>query len=84
MVLFTDDQISAIETDLWSIMTYSFFPKIGTAFIGQQAMRPETKSVTEISYSFACFLSSVSFGSSDQIAGIFFLFDSMMNVGNAA
>ena len=30
VVLFTDDQISAIETDLWSIMTYSFFPKIGT------------------------------------------------------
>jgi hypothetical protein len=48
VVLFSDDQISAIEIDLWSIMTYSFFPKIGTAFIGQQAMRPETKSVTEI------------------------------------
>jgi len=47
-VLFTDDQISAIETDLWSIMTYSFFPKIGTAFIGQQAMQPGTKSVMQI------------------------------------
>ena len=43
-----DDQISAIETDLWSIMTYSFFPKIGTAFIGQQAMQPGTKSVMQI------------------------------------
>jgi hypothetical protein len=48
VVLFTDDQISAIETDLWSIMTYSFFPKIGTAFIGQQAMQPGTKSAMEI------------------------------------
>ena len=48
VVLFTDDQISAIETDLWSIMTYSFFPKIGTAFIGQQAMQPGTKSVMQI------------------------------------
>jgi hypothetical protein len=29
-------------------MTYSFFPKIGTAFIGQQAMQPGTKSVMQI------------------------------------
>src|SRR5262249_4373946 len=48
VVLFTDDQISAIETDLWSIMTYSFFPKIGSAFIGQQAMQPGTKSAIEL------------------------------------
>jgi hypothetical protein len=48
VVLFTDDQISAIETDLWSIMTYSFFPKLGTAFIGQQAMQPVTKGATEL------------------------------------
>ena len=48
VVLLTDDQISAIETDLWSIMTYSFFPKIGTAFIAQQAMQPGTKSTMEI------------------------------------
>ena len=48
VVLFTDDQISAIETDLWSITTYSFFPKIGSAFIGQQAMQPGTKSAIEV------------------------------------
>ena len=47
-VLFTDDQISAIETDLWSITTYSFFPKIGTAFIGQQAMQTGTTSAIEL------------------------------------
>jgi len=33
-----DDQISAIEVEPWSIMTYSFFPKLGTAFISQQTM----------------------------------------------
>jgi hypothetical protein len=31
VVLFTGDQISAIEADLWSITTYSFFPKTGSA-----------------------------------------------------
>jgi len=33
-----------------SIMTYSFFPKLGTAFIGQQAMQPVTKTCHGISY----------------------------------
>ena len=57
VVLLTDDQISAIETDLWSIMTYSFFPKIGTAFIRQRAMQPGTKSVMQIANSYLCALS---------------------------
>lgn len=36
IVLFSTDQISAIEAEPWSIMTYSFFPKMGTAFISEQ------------------------------------------------
>jgi hypothetical protein len=44
VVLFTDDQISAIEVSPWSIMTYSFFPKLGTAFIGQQGCGARNKS----------------------------------------
>jgi hypothetical protein len=36
VVLFYPWQISAIEVGLLSIVTYSFFPTIGTAFIGQQ------------------------------------------------
>jgi hypothetical protein len=48
VVLFTDDQISAIEADLWSITTYSFFPKTGSAFIGQQATQPGTKNAIEV------------------------------------
>jgi hypothetical protein len=47
-VLFTDDQISAIEVDPWSIMTYSFFPMLGTAFIGQQAAELGTKNTAEL------------------------------------
>ena len=39
IVQFLDDQISAIQLDLWSVMTFSFFPKLGTAFISQQAMQ---------------------------------------------
>ena len=48
VVLFTDDQISAIEVDPWSIMTYSFFPMLGTAFIGQQAAELGTKNTAEL------------------------------------
>jgi hypothetical protein len=36
IVSFMHDQISAIEAQPWSIMTYSFFPDFGTAFIGEQ------------------------------------------------
>jgi hypothetical protein len=36
VVLFFDEQISAVLVEPWSIMTFSFFPKLGTAFIGQQ------------------------------------------------
>jgi len=38
IVWFSKDQISAIQAEPWSITTYSFFPKMGTAFIGQQSM----------------------------------------------
>jgi len=48
IVLFMDEQISAIQVDPWSIMTFSFFPKTGTAFIGQQAMRPGSKDATQL------------------------------------
>lgn len=48
VVQFLDDQISAIEPGPWSITTYSFFPKMGTAFIAQQAMSLGLKKATEI------------------------------------
>jgi hypothetical protein len=38
VVGFMEQQISAIEVEPWSIKTYSFFPKMGTAFISQQWM----------------------------------------------
>ena len=57
VVLFMDDQISAIELMPWVIMTYSFFPNLGTAFIGHQAtwlFPPDVIFVQELScdYSF--------------------------------
>jgi hypothetical protein len=48
VVLFLDEQISAIEVVPFSIMTYSFFPTIGTAYIGQQSMQPGSKSTTTL------------------------------------
>jgi hypothetical protein len=36
IVLFLTEQISAIQVEPGLIMTYSFFPTIGTAFIGEQ------------------------------------------------
>jgi hypothetical protein len=48
VVLFFDEQISAIEVAAWSIITYSFFPKLGTAFIGQQWMNPGSKDTTQM------------------------------------
>ena len=47
-VLFFIEQISAVKAEPWSIMTYSFFPTLGTAFIGQQAMRPGSKDTTQL------------------------------------
>jgi hypothetical protein len=43
VVLFFKEQISAIDAEPWAITTYSFFPRIGTAFIGEQALRPGSK-----------------------------------------
>jgi hypothetical protein len=48
VVLFFDQQISAIKIEPWSIMTYSFFPTLGTAFIGQQAIQPGSKDTTNL------------------------------------
>ena len=48
VALFSRDQISAIEAEPWSITTYSFFPTLGTAFIGQQAMEPGVKNTTQL------------------------------------
>jgi hypothetical protein len=48
IVWFSQDQISAIQVDLASVMTYSFFPKLGTAFIGQQYMQLGAKTAIEI------------------------------------
>jgi hypothetical protein len=42
------DQISAIQVEPWSITTYSFFPKMGTAFIGQQSMDTGMKNSRQI------------------------------------
>jgi hypothetical protein len=35
---FFTEQISAVQVDPWSIMTFSFFPKLGIAFISEQAI----------------------------------------------
>jgi hypothetical protein len=48
IVLFMKEQISAIQVDLWSIMTYSFFPTVGTAFIGQQFIQIGSKSTRQL------------------------------------
>jgi len=48
VILFFKEHISAIEVEPWSIMTYSFFPTLGTAFIGQQAMQPGSKSTIQL------------------------------------
>jgi hypothetical protein len=38
IVQFLPEQISAIQVTPWSITTFSFFPKMGKAFINQQSM----------------------------------------------
>jgi hypothetical protein len=57
VVWFMPDLISAIDAEPWSIVTYSFFPKLGTAFIGQQSMSPGSKDTTEIATFAHCELS---------------------------
>jgi hypothetical protein len=43
VVQFFAELISAVQVDPWSIMTFSFFPKLGTAFISQQAISLASK-----------------------------------------
>jgi hypothetical protein len=43
VVQFFTELISAVQVDPWSIMTFSFFPKLGTAFISQQAISLASK-----------------------------------------
>jgi hypothetical protein len=48
VVMFLKEQISAIEVEPWSIMTYSFFPTLGTAFISNQGMVLGSKNTTQL------------------------------------
>ena len=48
VVLFWKEQISAIKVGPFSIVTYSFFPTLGTAFIGEQYMQPGSKNITQL------------------------------------
>ena len=43
VVQFFTELISAVQVDPWSIMTFSFFPKLETAFISQQAISLASK-----------------------------------------
>jgi hypothetical protein len=49
IVLFLDEQISAVLVEPWSIMTFSFFPKLGTVFIGQQYILAGLNRTTQMS-----------------------------------
>jgi hypothetical protein len=48
IVSFFKEQISAIEAEPWSIMTYSFFPTVGKAFIGQQFIDLGSKNIRQL------------------------------------
>jgi hypothetical protein len=48
IVSFITGQISAIEAEPWSIMTYSFFPTFGTVFIAGQFFDIAQKDTTQI------------------------------------
>jgi hypothetical protein len=48
IVFYIPDQISAIDAEPWSIMTYSFFPTLGTVFIGEQKKQPGANSTTQL------------------------------------
>jgi hypothetical protein len=48
IVQFFDEQISAVQADPWSIMTFSFVPKLGVAFINQQAISLASKNTHQV------------------------------------
>ena len=48
IVSFMSEQISAIEAEPWSIMTYSFFPTLGTVFIDDQFFDVAQKNTMQI------------------------------------
>jgi hypothetical protein len=48
VVQFSTEHISAIQTEPWSIMTFAFFPKLGTAFISQQAINLASKNTHQV------------------------------------
>ena len=52
VVQFNKEHISAVQADPWSIMTFSFFPTTGTAFISQQVIQLASKNTFQ-SASFA-------------------------------
>jgi hypothetical protein len=49
VVQFLPEQISAIQVEPWSITTFSFFPKMGTVFIGQQSMALDFHNAMQLS-----------------------------------
>lgn len=49
IVMFTPDQITAIEVNYGAVDLYSLFPKLGTAFISEQHTEPSGKNSTQIS-----------------------------------
>jgi len=48
VVQFFTEQISAVQVDPWSILTFSFFPKLGTAFISQHAISLASKNTHQV------------------------------------
>jgi hypothetical protein len=48
IVEFFDEQISAVQAEPWSIMTFSFYPKLGIAFISQQAISLASKNTHQV------------------------------------
>lgn len=48
IVEFFDEQISAVQAEPWSIMTFSFFPKLGMAYINQQAISLASKNTHQV------------------------------------
>ncbi|MBI3902551.1 MAG: hypothetical protein HY306_06355 [Nitrosomonadales bacterium] len=49
IVMFTPDQISALQVDTGIVTLYSFFPKLGTVFIASQYTEPSGKNSTQLS-----------------------------------
>lgn len=49
IVMFTPDQISVLQTDTGIVTLYSFFPKLGTAFIASQYTEPSGKNSIQLS-----------------------------------